>query len=84
MQRFFDGGLDDLSAVFGITDDGIVIEFKLLAAHFSLEDLGTLLDFIAEADAVVLAEKLKHGEQFPVGRSISVDRGIDTRTEHLF
>src|SRR5262249_35058586 len=37
----------------------------------------------AEANAVVFAKKLEHGQQFAVRRAVFLDGGIHTRAKHL-
>src|SRR6266498_1905389 len=83
VERFFNFRLDDLRAVFRVADDGVVVHREFLPANLRLENLRTFLDFVAETNAMVLAEELQHGEQFTVRHGVAFDGGIDTGTEHL-
>src|ERR1051325_6850699 len=83
VNRFFHGCLDDLRSVLRVADDGVVIHRELLAAHFGFENLRAFLDLVTEANALVFAEKLEHGEQLAIGIRIPLNGVVRAWTEHL-
>ena len=83
VERFFHLGFDNLRPILRVTDDRVVIEDELFAAHFGLECFWAFLDFVPMADALVLAEQLEHGEKFAIRGRVFLDGRVHARPEHL-
>src|SRR5262245_42512655 len=72
-----DSRLNDLRSVLRVADYGVVVLLELFAVNFGLEHFRSGLDFVTEADAHVLPEKLEDSKQFAVRIHITFDGRID-------